>query len=107
MATTTFTLSSDGRRKGKSQRTTESILVAAEEPFSEHGFDGASLDAIDRRAGMQGTAILYHYATKRELYEAIKGCLEGDGSYESGAELAGRLGISHDGVRSAVFKLRR
>lgn len=58
-------------RLSKSQRTKESILVVAEELFSENGFDATSLDAIGRRAGIQGTAILYHYATKRELYEAV------------------------------------
>jgi len=54
----------------KSERTKASILDAAEELFSAHGFDGASLDAIGERAGIQGTAILYHYPTKRALYEA-------------------------------------
>lgn len=44
---------------------------------------------------------------KRELYDAIKGCLQGDGKYEAGETIAVRLGISHEGVRSAVFKLRR
>jgi RNA polymerase sigma-70 factor (ECF subfamily) len=44
---------------------------------------------------------------KRELYEAIKGCLQGDGKIEPGEDLATRLGISHEAVRSAVFKLRR
>ena len=49
----------------------------------------------------------YDKIGKREIYEAIKGCLEGDGTYDAGEKLAARLGISKEGVRSAVFKLRR
>ena len=44
---------------------------------------------------------------KRELYEAIKGCLQGDGKIAPGEEIAKRFNISHEAVRSAVFKLRR
>lgn len=58
-------------RPSKSERTKESILGAAEVLFSEHGFDGTTLDAIGERVGIKGTAILYHYATKRELYQAV------------------------------------
>jgi TetR/AcrR family transcriptional regulator len=47
------------------------VLAAAEVLFSERGFDATTLDAIGERAGMQGTAILYHYASKRALYEAV------------------------------------
>jgi AcrR family transcriptional regulator len=54
----------------KSERTRKAILDAAEELFSEQGFDGASLDAIGEQAGIQGTAILYHFPSKHALYEA-------------------------------------
>lgn len=54
----------------KSERTRKAILDAAEELFSAHGFEGASLDAIGEQAGIQGTAILYHFPSKQALYEA-------------------------------------
>lgn len=54
----------------KSERTRKAILDAAEELFSAHGYEGASLDAIGERAGIQGTAILYHFPNKQALYEA-------------------------------------
>ena len=54
----------------KSERTRKAILDAAEELFSAHGYEGASLDAIGERAGIQGTAILYHFSNKQALYEA-------------------------------------
>lgn len=58
-------------RLSKSERTRDAILRAAEELFSERGFDATPLSAIGERAGIQASAILYHYATKRELYEAV------------------------------------
>lgn len=47
------------------------MLASAELLFSERGFDATTLDAIGEHAGMQGTTILYHYASKRVLYEAV------------------------------------
>ena len=60
-----------GARPTKSERTKEAVLAAAEVLFSERGFDATTLDAIGSHAGMQGTAILYHFSTKRVLYEAV------------------------------------
>ena len=60
-------------RLSKSERTREAILAAAEDLFSERGFDATPLSAIGECAGIQGSAILYHYSSKRELYEAVLG----------------------------------
>ena len=58
-------------RLSKAERTREAVLAAAEDLFSERGFDATPLSAIGDRAGIQGSAILYHFASKRELYEAV------------------------------------
>ena len=58
-------------RMSKSERTREAILAAAEDLFSERGFDATPLSAIGERVGIQGSAILYHYPSKRELYQAV------------------------------------
>jgi len=63
-------MSGNGGSMTKSERTRKAILDAAEELFSALGYEGASLDAIGERAGIQGTAILYHFSSKRVLYEA-------------------------------------
>ena len=63
-------MSGDSSGTTKSERTRKAILDAAEELFSAHGYEGASLDAIGEGAGIQGTAILYHFPSKRALYEA-------------------------------------
>jgi TetR/AcrR family transcriptional regulator len=55
----------------KAERTREAVLAAAEDLFSERGFDATPLSAIGERAGIQGSAILYHHSSKRELYEAV------------------------------------
>lgn len=48
----------------------------------------------------------YDQAGSRQRYEAIKGCLQGDGRYEAGDQLAASLDITPAALRSSVFKLR-
>jgi len=75
-----------------------------EDPMAE--FDRSWAFSVLRRvfARLEKT---YDQLGKREIYEAIKGCLKGDGKIEAGEQIAVQLGMSHEGVRSAVFKLRR
>ncbi len=50
----------------------------------------------------------FHEARGREaVFEALKGCLLGDGDYGDEAALAADLGLSGAGVRSAVFQMRQ
>lgn len=49
----------------------------------------------------------YTTAGKEPLFEALKGCLAGDGQAESQAETAGRLRMSEGAVKVAVHRLRR
>jgi len=55
----------------KSERTRAEILHAAEHCFAARGFARTRLDDIGDEAGIAGTAILYHYKDKRELYRAV------------------------------------
>ena len=82
----------------------EGDLSAGEEPevmFDRH-WAHSLLASVSKR-------LAEHYDSigKREVYEAIKGCLEGDGNYGESADIAAEIGMSSEGVRSAVFKLRR
>lgn len=52
-------------------RTRTAILDAAEAEFAECGFDGASMRAIARRAGVHQPLIHYHFDTKEALFEAV------------------------------------
>ena len=47
------------------------ILDAATGLFASRGFDGASVQEIADAAGTHKTTVLYHFATKEALYEAV------------------------------------
>jgi len=79
----------------------ETASEQAEELF-DRSWAFSLLNAVSRRLEEH-----YEKSGRKELYEAIKPCLEGEGNYEDGAELAARFELSSEGVRSAVFKLRR
>ncbi len=51
--------------------TRESLLDAAEEVFSQQGFEGASVRAITQRAGANLGAITYHFGSKQALFESV------------------------------------
>jgi TetR/AcrR family transcriptional regulator len=51
--------------------TRDALLAAGTALFAEHGFDGVSVDAIARRAGVNKAMINYHFGGKRRLYLAI------------------------------------
>lgn len=49
----------------------EALLAAGTELFAERGFDGVSVQAIARKAGVNPAMISYHFGGKRDLYLAI------------------------------------
>lgn len=58
-----------GRRDPAATR--DALLAAGSELFGERGFDGASVDLIARKAGVNKALINYHFGGKRRLYLAI------------------------------------
>lgn len=52
-------------------QTRESLLAAGTELFAELGFDGATVEEIARRAGVNKALINYHFRGKEGLYHAI------------------------------------
>jgi AcrR family transcriptional regulator len=59
------------RPQARGERRRERILAAAEELFAERGFANTSLDAIANAVGIQQPGLLYYFANKRALYEAV------------------------------------
>lgn len=55
----------------RSRETIERITRAAVEIFSEKGFDGARVDAIAGRAGVNKATLYYHIGDKEALYRMV------------------------------------
>ena len=53
------------------QRNSETILEAALEVFSLHGFRGATLDQIAEVAGLSKPNLLYYFPSKEEVHTAL------------------------------------
>jgi AcrR family transcriptional regulator len=64
-------LSGAQARIPKAERTRRQILQAAEHRFASSGFEKTRLEDVAEDIGMVGSAILYHFADKRELYRAV------------------------------------
>ena len=47
------------------------VLKAAEHVFAEKGFDGARIDQIARRAGLNKAMIYYFFQSKERLFKAV------------------------------------
>lgn len=47
------------------------IITAAQEEFARRGFDGARVDQIARRAGVNKQLLFYYYHSKRGLFQAV------------------------------------
>ena len=58
-------------RKEKSNKTTERILVAARTVFAEKGYNGAHVDEIAGRAGVNKATIYYQIGDKDSLYANV------------------------------------
>lgn len=58
-----------GRRAGDSG-TREAILRAARAQFAEHGYDGATIRAIARTAGVDPALVLHYFGSKESLFAA-------------------------------------
>lgn len=56
-----------GRRAGESG-TRQAILEAARRRFAEHGYDGATIRAIARDAGVDPALVHHFYGTKEKLF---------------------------------------
>jgi TetR/AcrR family transcriptional regulator len=80
------------RRRGRPARdarpveaTREAILRAALDLFSRRGFEGAAMRDIAARAGVEHSALRYHYRDKASLWRAALGGLIAEMNAEMGA----------------------
>ncbi len=59
------------RTRRNADLTREALLSAATESFARHGFDGATVEMIARRARVNRAMISYYFGGKQGLYDAI------------------------------------
>jgi AcrR family transcriptional regulator len=60
-----------GARRRDAAATRDALLAAGTQLFAERGYDGVSVRAIARAAGVNTALISYHFGGKRKLYLAI------------------------------------
>jgi TetR/AcrR family transcriptional regulator len=53
------------------KNTEEKIFQTAQEVFTEKGFDGARMEEISKRSGINKALLHYYYRTKEKLFNAI------------------------------------
>jgi TetR/AcrR family transcriptional regulator len=61
----------NAERTRDAERTSEAILVAAEDCFARLGFDGTSLQQIGEAAGVARSTPAYFFGSKEALYDAV------------------------------------
>ncbi len=54
------------------EATRKAILEAAELLFAQKGFAGTTVRHISEKSGCSGPLILFHFRSKKELYQAVK-----------------------------------
>ncbi len=64
-------ISREKRRDANTEATRRALLRAARRLFAAHGFAGAGIEEIARRARVTTGALYHHFASKRELFEAV------------------------------------
>lgn len=64
------------RQTERSQATKTELLRVARELFGSRGFEGASIEDVADAAGMTKGAVYHHFASKRDLFQAIVEQLE-------------------------------
>jgi TetR/AcrR family transcriptional regulator len=75
------------------------LLAAAAAEFAARGFDGAKVDRIAERAGLNKAMLYYHFTNKAALYRAIL--------HDLFQALAGALAIDQAAVGPPADRLRR
>ncbi|PPF59855.1 TetR family transcriptional regulator [Clavibacter michiganensis] len=61
----------DGTLNARGVRRRAEIIAAARSAFGADGYRGATMAAIATRAGVTHAGLLYHFATKEDLLEAV------------------------------------
>jgi AcrR family transcriptional regulator len=97
----------NGSRSPGGTRTKERILDAALASFGARGYEATSLDALAAGLGITKQSILYHFASKETLLEAVldRSAVELSAALESSLAGAGRGWARVEAVVRSVFRM--
>jgi AcrR family transcriptional regulator len=87
-------------RKRDPERTSAAILAAAVLEFSQNGYEGARVEAIARRAGINKRMLYHYFGGKDALYVAVL-----EGSYVAIRSAEHRLDLSHRAPKEGMREL--
>ncbi len=59
------------KRSGRSEKTRDSIILAAAKVLAEHGYEATSLELIALEAGVTKGTIYYHFDAKETIYASV------------------------------------
>ena len=82
-------MSTSTRRRFAAEHSKLDILAAAEQRFSEFGYDRTRLEDIATDIGIGRPGLLYHFPNKKQLYRAVLDSVYGDLIERLGRTLAG------------------
>lgn len=75
-------------KAAQGEATRATILRAARELFTEHGYGGVGTEEIVRRAELTRGALYHHFADKKDLFRAVHEEIEGEVMEAIGAQMA-------------------
>jgi AcrR family transcriptional regulator len=75
-------------KAAQGEATRATILRAARELFTEHGYGGVGTEEIVRRAELTRGALYHHFADKKDLFRAVHEEIEGEVMEAIGARMA-------------------
>jgi AcrR family transcriptional regulator len=101
-APTAAAKSTSGRRKRDPEGMQRKILEAATEEFANHGFGGARVERISRRAHTVDRMLYYYFGSKEKLFRTVL-----EQAYEQLGEAEQQLALSTTPPREAMEALIR
>ena len=94
-------MSESSRRETKKLRRRSAILAAAEELFSQKGFEETTMQEISQKAGLSKGAVYLYFKSKDELYLNV--CIKGIAGFGESLEAAGARAEGLEARIKAVY----
>src|ERR1700742_2583848 len=90
MSSMTEQQAAPGKRAAQGRATRDQLIDVATRLFTEHGYEGTSVEAVLAAAGVSRGALYHHFAGKEALFEAVVADVSDRVAAALAAEVAGR-----------------